>query len=159
MPKHYKDMMDEIINKIDEDSNTIYKVKKDGKIVFTGKYNQVLTYRKNHGGEIVTENAPTSADIDRLKKQGLKPKTEDAPANAVAHGGVDMNPTGKKRVMGTLKRKVQESDDNNNVVLKGVYKVLNKLEEKIDEISGVVKEEIKIETPKRKKTIKEKARV
>ena len=70
MPKHYKDMMDEIINKIDEDSNTIYKVKKDGKIVFTGKYNQVLTYRKQHGGEIVTENAPTSADIDRLKKQG-----------------------------------------------------------------------------------------
>lgn len=106
MPKHYKDMMDELINKIDD-----------------------------------------------------KEKKEDAPANAVAHGGVDMNPTGKKRVMGTLKRKVQESDDNNNVVLKGVYKVLNKLENKIDEISGVVKEEIKIETPKRKKTIKEKARV
>ena len=127
MPKHYKDMMDEIINKIDETK--------------------------------VKENAPTSADIDRLKKQGLKPKTEDAPANAVAHGVVDMTPTGKKRVMGTLIRKVQESDDNNNVVLKGVYKVLNKLEEKIDEISGVVKEEIKIETPKRKKTIKEKARV
>ena len=38
MPKHYKDMIDEIINKMDE----------------------------------------------------------DAPANAVAHGGVDMNPTGKK---------------------------------------------------------------
>ena len=127
MPKHYKDMMDEIINKIDETK--------------------------------VKENAPTSADIERLKKQGLKTKTEDAPANAVAHGGVDMNPTGKKRVMGTLKRKVQESDDNNNVVLKGVYKVLNKLEEKIDELSGGVKEEIKIETPKRKKTIKEKARV
>ena len=106
MPKHYKDMMDELINKIDD-----------------------------------------------------KEKKEDAPANAVAHGGVDMNPTGKKRVMVTLKRKVQESEDNNNVVLKGVYKVLNKLEEKIDEISGVVKEEIKIETPKRKKTIKEKARV
>jgi hypothetical protein len=122
MPKHYKDMMDEIINKIDETK--------------------------------VKENAPTSADIERLKKQGLKTKTEDAPANAVAHGGVDMNPTGRKRVMGTLKRKVQESDDNNNVVLKGVYKVLNKLEEKIDELSGVVKEEIKIETPKRKKTIK-----
>ena len=109
MPKHYKDMMDEIINKIDE-----------------------------------------------VKKET---KTEDAPANAVAHGGVDMNPTGKKRVMGTLKRKVQESDDNNNVVLKSVYKVLNKLENKIDEISGVVKEEIKIQKPKRKKTIKEKARV
>ena len=53
MPKHYKDMMDEIINKIDETK--------------------------------VKENAPTSADIERLKKQGLKTKTEDAPANAVAH--------------------------------------------------------------------------
>ena len=41
MPKHYKEMMDEIINKMDE----------------------------------------------------------DAPANAVAHGGVDMNPTGKARKM------------------------------------------------------------
>ena len=39
MPKHYKEMMDEIINKMDE----------------------------------------------------------DAPANAVAHGGVDMNPNGKKK--------------------------------------------------------------
>ena len=38
MPKHYKDMIDELINKMDE----------------------------------------------------------DAPANAVAHGGVDMNPTGRK---------------------------------------------------------------
>jgi len=106
MPKHYKDMMDELINKIDD-----------------------------------------------------KEKKEDAPANAVAHGGVDMNPTGKKRKMGTLKRKVQESEDNNNVVLKGVYNQLTKLENKIDEISGVKKEEITIETPVKKKTIKEKARV
>ena len=41
MPKHYKEMMDEIINKMDE----------------------------------------------------------DAPTNAVAHGGVDMNPTGRTRKM------------------------------------------------------------
>ena len=36
---------------------------------------------------------------------------------------------------------------------------LTKLENKIDEISGVVKEEITIETPVKKKTIKEKARL
>ena len=35
-----------------EDSNTIYKVEKDGKLVFKGKYNQVLSYRKQHGGKI-----------------------------------------------------------------------------------------------------------
>ena len=41
-------------------------------------------------------------------------RTLEAPSNAVAHGGVYMNPTGKKRDIGTLKRKLQDSDDNNN---------------------------------------------
>ena len=72
MPKHYKDMIDELINKMDE----------------------------------------------------------DAPANAVAHGGVDMNPTGKKvkkkddaedvlrrTIMKKLGANVKENFDNNNVCL------------------------------------------
>ena len=92
MPKHYKEMMDEIINKMDE----------------------------------------------------------DAPANAVAHGGVDMNPNGKKRkmtkddeeklkgvIMRSLKRSMKESDDNNNVVLKGVLDKLDKLDEAVDKASGI----------------------
>ena len=111
MPKHYKDMMDELINKIDEDAPT----------------NAV-----GDGGNVA-----------------LPPKHEP---------GVDKKKK-KNPVLGTLKRRVQESDDNNNVVLKGVYSQLTKLENKIDEISGVVKEEITIETPVKKKTIKEKARV
>ena len=90
MPKHYKDMIDELINKMDE----------------------------------------------------------DAPANAVAHGGVDMNPTGKKvkkkdaedvlrrTIMKKLGASVKENTDNNNVVLRGVNETLNKLEKKIDEYSG-----------------------
>ena len=103
MPKHYKDMIDEIINKMDE----------------------------------------------------------DAPANAVAHGGVDMNPTGKKvkkkhdaedvlrRTI--LKKKganIKENFDNNNVVLRGINETLNKLEDKIDEKNGVKKEEVRIENKK-----------
>ena len=112
MPKHYKDMIDEIINKMDE----------------------------------------------------------DAPANAVAHGGVDMNPTGKKPkdknkykddnekatdvlrrvIMKKMGNNVKENFDNNNVVLKGVNETLNKLENKIDEKNGIVQEEIKIETPKKR---------
>ena len=89
MPKHYKDMIDELINKMDE----------------------------------------------------------DAPANAVAHGGVDMNPTGKKvkkkddaedvlrrTIMKKLGANVKENFDNNNVVLKGINETLNKLEDKIDEL-------------------------
>ena len=103
MPKHYKDMIDEIINKMDE----------------------------------------------------------DAPANAVAHGGVDMNPTGKKvkkkddaedvlrrTIMKKLGENVKENFDNNNVVLKGINETLNKLEDKIDEKNGVKKEEVRIEKKK-----------
>ena len=99
MPKHYKDMIDELINKMDE----------------------------------------------------------DAPANAVAHGGVDMNPTGKKvkkkdvedvlrrTIMKKLGANVKENFDNNNVVLKGVNETLNKLEDKIDEKNGIEKKEVKLE--------------
>ena len=101
MPKHYKDMIDELINKMDE----------------------------------------------------------DAPANAVAHGGVDMNPTGKKKkddaedvlrrvIMKKMGNNVKENFDNNNVVLKGINETLNKLEDKIDEKNGVKKEEVKIEKKK-----------
>ena len=100
MPKHYKDMIDEIINKMDE----------------------------------------------------------DAPANAVAHGGVDMNPTGKKvkkkddaedvlrrTILKKMGNNVKENFDNNNVVLRGINETLNKLEDKIDEKNGIEKEEVKLE--------------
>ena len=112
MPKHYKEMIDELINKMDE----------------------------------------------------------DAPANAVAHGGVDMAPNAKGRalkdkskykddnenatdvlrrvIMKKLGANVKENFDNNNVVLKGINETLNKLEDKIDEKNGVKKEEVKIEKKK-----------
>ena len=83
---------------------------------------------------------------------------EDAPANAVAHGGVDMAPNAKGRalnnkgkykddnekttdilkrvIMKKLGNSVKENTDNNNVVLRGVNETLNKLEKKIDEYSG-----------------------
>ena len=109
MPKHYKDMIDEIINKMDE----------------------------------------------------------DAPANAVAHGGVDMAPNAKGRathnkskykddnekttdvlrrvIMKKMGNNVKENFDNNNVVLRGINETLNKLEDKIDEKNGIEKEEVKLE--------------
>ena len=87
---------------------------------------------------------------------------EEAPTNAVAHGGVDMNPTGKKSKLikkkkDILKRMVvniKENLDNNNIVLRGVNETLNNLEDKIDDYSGIPKEEVKL-TPK-KKTFNEK---
>ena len=112
MPKHYKEMMDEIINKMDE----------------------------------------------------------EAPTNAVAHGGVDMAPNAKKKkddaedvlrrtIMKKFGAKIKENNDNNNVVLKGVLNTLDKLDEKVDELSGIVKEEIRIEEEKTKPTIREKSKV
>ena len=105
MPKHYKEMIDELINKMDE----------------------------------------------------------DAPTNAVSHGGVDMNPNGKRvkkkddvgtttdaenkireLIMKKFGKNVKENTDNNNVVLRGINETLNKLEDKIDEKSGITKEEVKI---------------
>ena len=84
---------------------------------------------------------------------------EDAPANAVAHGGVDMNPTGKKKkddaedvlrrtILKKMGANVKENFDNNNVVLRGINETLNKLEDKIDEKNGVKKEEVKLEKKK-----------
>ena len=93
-----------------------------------------------------------------------------APTNAVAHGGVDMNPNGKKKkddaedvlrrtIMKKFGAKIKENNDNNNVVLKGVLNTLDKLDEKVDELSGIVKEEIRIEEPEVKETIREKSKV
>jgi hypothetical protein len=39
---------------------------------------------------------------------------------------------------------LKKTTDNNNVVLRGINETLNKLEDKIDEKSGIKKEEIKI---------------
>ena len=39
---------------------------------------------------------------------------------------------------------VKENTDNNNIVLRGINETLNKLEDKIDEKSGIVKDEIKV---------------
>jgi hypothetical protein len=41
-------------------------------------------------------------------------------------------------------KNVKENTDNNNVVLRGINETLNKLEDKIDEKSGIKKEEVKI---------------
>ena len=110
MPKHYKEMMDEIINKMDE----------------------------------------------------------DAPANAVAHGGVDMNPTGKKKkkdeipaklmdvIMKRMSGKIKEDNDNNNVVLKGVLDKLDKLDEAIDRASGIEKKKVEFVEDKEYKGFKTK---
>ena len=94
---------------------------------------------------------------------------EDAPANSAGGGNVagigvgpagqpDVHPKRKKDkdiVLGTLKRKVIENNDNNNVMLKGILDVIDRLEVKIDE-KTYGKSELKIEEKKEYKSFKEK---
>ena len=114
MPKHYKQMMDELINKMDE----------------------------------------------------------DAPANSVAGGGVDLNPTGAKMSPSMQRRKKKQGDeqdkitkkiskmikaneDNNNVILKQVNESLSKVEDKSDEKLGL-KQDVDVKEEKEYKTFRDK---
>ena len=108
MPKHYKEMMDEIINKIDED-------------------------------------APVNAVGDG-SNVALPPKHEP---------GVKKDKRDPLMFAKPIKRKIKESDDNNNVVLRNVIDKLENIEHKLDEkILG--KTEFKIEEEKEYKTFKDK---
>ena len=139
MPKHYKEMIDEIINKMDEqkESNLRYSVK--------------FAYKK--GGKAILT-------------------TEDAPANSVASGGVDLNPTGARMSPKMMKRKKEQGDeqdkitkkiskmikaneDNNNVILKQVNESLSKVEDKSDEKLGL-KEDVVFEYTSDYKTFRDK---
>ena len=123
MPKHYKEMIDEIINKIDEDAPT----------------NAVA-----HGGVDMAPNAkhPLTKSHNKYQK-----KNKDA-ENVL-----------KDLIMKRMGSNVKENNDNNNVVLKGVLNTLDKLDERSDKLSGVIREEIKVEEEKIKPTIREKSKV
>ena len=141
MPKHYKEMMDEIINKMPVDeSNLRYSVK--------------FAYKK--GGKIANAFYKDKSDAEKFVKSVIAKggkailTTEDAPANAVAHGGVDMAPNaGKKKkkdevpdelkkvIMKRMSGKIKEDNDNNNVVLKGVLDKLDNIDQAVDKLSGI----------------------
>ena len=97
---------------------------------------------------------------------------EDAPANSVAGGGVDLNPTGARMSPSMQRRKKKQGDeqdkitkkiskmikaneDNNNVILKQVNESLSKVEDKSDENIGL-KQDVTVEEKKEYKTFRDK---
>ena len=165
MPKHYKEMIDEIINKMDEqkESNLRYSVK--------------FAYKK--GGKIANAFYDNKSDAEKFMKSVISKggkailTTEDAPANSVAGGGVDLAPNAavshspkmmkrkkeqgaeQEKIKNKIKKMVQNNEDNNNIVFKQILDGLDKVETKLDEkING--KTEIKVEEEKEYKTFRDK---
>jgi len=158
MPKHYKQMMDEIINKMDEAK------------AMGGKF---IVRMKRPGQKSVSAIFDTKAQADAYEKEKKKLgfQIEDAPANSVAGGGVDLNPTGAKMSPKMMKRKKEQGDeqdditkkiskmvkaneDNNNVILKQVNESLSKVEDKSDEKLGL-KQDVEV-VEKEYKTFRDK---
>ena len=108
MPKHYKEMIDEIINKMDEDA--------PANAVGTG----------------------ANVALPPSHEPGVKKKKKDD-------------------VVMDFKKRMTESDDNNNVVLKGILDKLDKIDESIDRLNGVQKNEIEfVEEEKEYKSFRDK---
>ena len=166
MPKHYKEMMDEIINKMDESNQMGFIVKfanRKGAQIAKAWYKDeksareaLAAIKKNGGNGIISKGR----------------MNEDAPANSVAGGGVDLNPTGARMSPSIQRRKKRQGDeqdkitkkiskmikaneDNNNVILKQVNESLSKVEDKSDEKLGL-KEDVTIEETKDYKTFRDK---
>jgi len=160
MPKHYKEMIDEIINKMDEAK------------AMGGKF---IVRMKRPGQKSVSAIFDTKAQADAYEKEKKKLgfQIEDAPANSVAGGGVDMNPTGAKMMSPSIQRRkkrqgdeqekiakkiskmIKQNEDNNNVILKQVNESLSKVEDKSDEKLGL-KEDVTVEETKEYKTFRDK---
>ena len=146
MPKHYKEMMDEIINKMDENNQMGFIVKfanRKGAQIAKAWYKDeksakeaLAAIKKNGGNGIITKGR----------------MNEDAPANNTS--GVDMNPTGARMSPKMMRRKKEQGDeqdkitkkisnmikaneDNNNIILKQVNESLSKVEDKSDEKLGL----------------------
>jgi len=163
MPKHYKEMIDEIINKMDESNQIGFIVKfanRKGAQIAKAWYKDeksakeaLAAIKKNGGNGIITKGR----------------MNEDAPANNTS--GVDMNPTGARMSPKMMRRKKEQGDeqdditkkiskmvkaneDNNNVILKQVNESLSKVEDKSDEKLGL-KQDVEV-VEKEYKTFRDK---
>ena len=159
MPKHYKEVVEDIINRMNEGFKVKYAMSPNQKIA-------VASYKSKSDAEKFKN--------DIIKKGGKAIlTTEDAPANSVAGGGVDLAPNAavsqsphmikrkkeqgaeQEKIKDKIKKMVQNNEDNNNIVFKQVLDGLDKVDTKIDELS-YGKTEIKEVEKKEYKTFKDK---
>ena len=159
MPKHYKEVVEDIINKMNEGFKVKYAMSPNQKIA-------VASYKSKSDAEKFKN--------DIIKKGGKAIlTTEDAPANSVAGGGVDLAPNAavsqsphmikrkkeqgaeQEKIKDKIKKMIQNNEDNNNIVLKQVLDGLDKVDTKIDELT-YGKTEIKEVKEKEYKTFKDK---
>jgi hypothetical protein len=121
MPKHYKEMMDEIINKIEEDAPA------------------------NAVGTGANVALPPAVEPGVNKKRQRDPLMFAKP----------MNKTFCLRKTSKISKLVEESDDNNNVVLRNIIDRIENIETKLDEkIYG--KTEFEVKEVKEYKTFRDK---
>ena len=115
MTRHYKAMMDELINKMDEDA----PANATGTAVAgTGDDNSVHTKK---------------SELDKMKRR-------DPLSTAKGYVGSVV----------PISTKIKESDDNNNVVLKGVLDKIDSIEIKIDEMTETPTEIVEEQEPQYK---------
>ena len=122
MPKHYKEMMDEIIIKIDEDAPA-NAVGDGGNVALPPKHEPGVH--------------PLTKSHNKYKKDNEKERPDPL------------------MFCKPIKRKIKESDDNNNVVLRGVIDKLENIEHKLDE-KFFGKTKFEVEETKEYKTFKDK---
>ena len=159
MPKHYKEVVEDIINRMNEGFKVKYAMSPNQKIA-------VASYKSKSDAEKFKN--------DIIKKGGKAIlTTEDAPANSVAGGGVDLAPNAavsqsphmvkrkkeqgaeQEKIKDKIKKMVQNNEDNNNIVFKQVLDGLDKVDAKIDEMN-YGKSEVKEVEKKEYKTFRDK---
>ena len=88
--------------------------------------------------------------INKMNEAKAKEVEEDAPANSVAGGGVDLAPNAavsqsphmikrkkeqgaeQEKIKNKIKKMIQNNEDNNNIVFKQVLDGLDKVDTKVD---------------------------
>ena len=100
MPKHYKEMIDEIINKMDESNQMGFIVKFANR---KGAQIAKAWYKDEKSAKEALAAIKKKLVVNGIISKGEM--NEDAPANSVAGGGVDLNPTGARMSPKMMKRK------------------------------------------------------